>query len=98
MDLSRISTAGLIASAVALGVAATAAGDQTPDMTFFVTSVGKGNGANLGGLEGADAHCAPRARPGPAGAPTSPPPRRAARPGSTRATASARARGGTPWA
>jgi hypothetical protein len=27
------------------------------DMTFFVTSVGKGDGANLGGLEGADAHC-----------------------------------------
>jgi len=27
------------------------------DMTFFVTSVGKGNGADLGGLEGADAHC-----------------------------------------
>ena len=27
------------------------------DITFFVTSVGKGNGADLGGLEGADAHC-----------------------------------------
>jgi hypothetical protein len=27
------------------------------DMTFFVTSAGKGNGADLGGLEGADAHC-----------------------------------------
>src|SRR5687768_2444670 len=27
------------------------------DMTFFVTSKGKGNGADLGGLEGADAHC-----------------------------------------
>jgi hypothetical protein len=26
-------------------------------MTFFVTSVGKGSGADLGGLEGADAHC-----------------------------------------
>ena len=26
-------------------------------MTFFVTSVGPGNGANLGGLAGADAHC-----------------------------------------
>jgi hypothetical protein len=30
---------------------------QGPDMTFFVTSVGKGNGADLGGLQGADAHC-----------------------------------------
>ncbi len=28
-----------------------------PPMTFFVTSVGVGNGANLGGLAGADAHC-----------------------------------------
>jgi hypothetical protein len=27
------------------------------EMTFFVTSAGKGNGADLGGLEGADAHC-----------------------------------------
>ncbi len=27
-------------------------------MGFFVTSVGIGNGANLGGLEGGDAHCA----------------------------------------
>jgi hypothetical protein len=26
-------------------------------MTFFITSAGTGNGANLGGLEGADAHC-----------------------------------------
>jgi hypothetical protein len=28
-----------------------------PPMTFFVTSVGKGDGANLGGLAGADAWC-----------------------------------------
>jgi hypothetical protein len=27
------------------------------DMTFFVTSAGSGKGADLGGLEGADAHC-----------------------------------------
>ena len=30
---------------------------QQATMTFFVTSVGKGNGADLGGLAGADAHC-----------------------------------------
>ena len=30
---------------------------QAADMTFFLTSAGPGNGANLGGLEGADAHC-----------------------------------------
>ena len=30
---------------------------QASDMTFFLTSMGPGNGANLGGLAGADAHC-----------------------------------------
>jgi hypothetical protein len=30
---------------------------QQSDMTFFVTSVGSGQGADLGGLEGADRHC-----------------------------------------
>ncbi len=30
--------------------------------TFFVTSAGKGDGANLGGLDGADAHCAALAK------------------------------------
>jgi len=28
------------------------------DLSFFITSVGSGDGANLGGLEGADKHCA----------------------------------------
>ena len=31
--------------------------EGSPEMSFFVTSVGVGDGANLGGLEGADAHC-----------------------------------------
>ena len=32
--------------------------DQAPEpMGFFITSVGPGNGADLGGLAGADAHC-----------------------------------------
>ena len=31
-------------------------------MGFFITSVGKGDGANLGGLAGADAHCQELAR------------------------------------
>jgi len=30
---------------------------QDAPMTFFLTSVGPGNGANLGGLAGADRHC-----------------------------------------
>ena len=31
--------------------------EVSPEMSFFVTSVGVGDGANLGRLEGADAHC-----------------------------------------
>lgn len=30
---------------------------QDADMTFFITSAGPGNGGDLGGLDGADAHC-----------------------------------------
>ena len=29
-----------------------------PTMSFFITSAGPGEGGNLGGLKGADAHCA----------------------------------------
>ena|SRR5438067_1906448 len=36
---------------------AQAPGPQPHPMSFFVTSVGMGNGGNLGGLAGADAHC-----------------------------------------
>ena len=39
-------------------------------MTFFITSAGKGDGANLGGLEGADAHCASLAQAAGAQLPT----------------------------
>ena len=35
---------------------------QAPAMNFFITSTGPGNGAALGGLEGADAHCAALAK------------------------------------
>ena len=46
-----------IAAGIALTLAAspTLAADQS--MGFFVTSVGMGDGANLGGLAGADGHC-----------------------------------------
>ena len=37
--------------------AATASLAQDAGMNFFVTSVGTGTGANLGGLAGADQHC-----------------------------------------
>jgi hypothetical protein len=43
-------------------LAAPAAQAQQSGMTFFVTSEGKGNGADLGGLEGADAQCNALAR------------------------------------
>src|SRR5215467_7953608 len=32
-------------------------GGPPPPMSFFVTSMGKGDGANYGGLAGADAYC-----------------------------------------
>lgn len=35
----------------------TTADHHEKDMSFFITSHGPGNGADLGGLEGADAHC-----------------------------------------
>ncbi len=46
----------LLAAAFSLG-ASGADKPQKPDMTFFVTSVGMGKGADLGGLAGADKHC-----------------------------------------
>jgi hypothetical protein len=46
--------AALVAAAIPLSAALA---QKKADMTFFVTSVGKGSGADLGGLEGADAHC-----------------------------------------
>lgn len=38
--------------------AAVSAHAQSGNMNFFITSTGPGNGADLGGLAGADAHCA----------------------------------------
>ena len=45
------------AAAATLGIAAPAVAQDAANMTFFITSTGPGDGANLGGLEGADAHC-----------------------------------------
>lgn len=44
-------------AAIALVSAAPLAG-QDSKMSFFITSAGPGNGADLGGLRGADQHCA----------------------------------------
>jgi hypothetical protein len=38
-------------------LAANASAVDAGQMSFFITSTGLGNGANLGGLEGADRHC-----------------------------------------
>lgn len=48
-----------LAGSAMLAGSATAQAQQpnAKDMTFFVTSVGPGKGADLGGLEGADQHC-----------------------------------------
>src|SRR5262245_15488085 len=51
--MTRVTT--LMAAILAAGTLAAGAQDTT--MSFFVTSVGPGDGANLAGLEGADAHC-----------------------------------------
>lgn len=49
-----------VVSVLFLGLALTANAQETTshkDMSFFITSSGPGNGANLGGLEGADGFC-----------------------------------------
>ena len=52
-------SAKIAASAVLLaaGLTASAQIQTPPKMTFFVTSVGAGKGADFGGLAGADRHC-----------------------------------------
>lgn len=53
MHKTSVGMSAILASlALALG-----AGAQEAEMTFFVASVGSGQGADYGGLEGADAHC-----------------------------------------
>jgi len=65
-----------LVSSVVLGAYLVAAQQPPPapaqqqPMSFFVTSVGLGNGANLGGLAGADRHCQALATAAGAGAKT----------------------------
>src|SRR5262245_1328291 len=51
-------TLGIVVSAglLALG-GGVIAQEKTHDMTFFISSVGSGKGADFGGLAGADRHC-----------------------------------------
>jgi hypothetical protein len=60
--MTRIGSLLLAAVASTVLGLTTAAQAQQADMSFFVTSVGKGNGADLGGIAGADAHCQALAR------------------------------------
>lgn len=62
LALELVAAAGLLA--------ACATTPPTGPMSFFVTSEGPGNGANLGGLAGADAHCQKLASAAGAGAKT----------------------------
>jgi hypothetical protein len=48
----------LTVSALAIACFTSVINSQDNSMSFFITSVGSGNGGNLGGLAGADAHCA----------------------------------------
>ena len=52
----------LMAGVASIGLGATAPVQAQQAMTFFVSSAGKGSGADLGGLAGADAHCQALAR------------------------------------
>jgi hypothetical protein len=52
------SLSGGLALSAALGFGlAVVQAQNTPNLSFFITSAGSGNGANLGGIAGADAHC-----------------------------------------
>jgi hypothetical protein len=55
--VTTLSLAGVAVALLALPGGSTAQGQAQQEMGFFITSVGLGSGANLGGLEGADRHC-----------------------------------------
>lgn len=60
---SSLLTLGLVAGVCGSIVAVQGQGTAAnPNMSFFITSVGLGNGGNLGGLAGADAHCSALAK------------------------------------
>src|SRR5437764_14529787 len=61
---------GVAAAASFAALAAQPAQAQSADTSFFLTSVGIGNGGNLGGLAGADNYCQTLAQAAGAGAKT----------------------------
>ena len=54
---TRLPTLVAVVSGLLLVPGQVAAQAQNQEMGFFITSVGLGNGGDLGGLAGADAHC-----------------------------------------
>lgn len=57
MNLNKTGSLIIISSLVAFSGSVCAQDGPDEDMSFFITSAGPGDGANLGGLSGADAHC-----------------------------------------
>ena len=57
--MNQVLQSSMLAVAVLLSLSQSAPAQQADaeSMSFFVTSAGPGNGADLGGLEGADRHC-----------------------------------------
>jgi len=55
--MSKLPLACAVVVLVVLGAGHPAFSQNTPVISFFITSAGSGNGANLGGLAGADAIC-----------------------------------------
>ena len=71
--MTRIGSLLLAAVASAGLASSTTVQAQQAEMSFFISSIGKGNGADLGGIAGADTIARrspqPPARPAPTGAP-----------------------------
>jgi len=58
--MTRFASRAILAATLSLpmlGALGAAMAQDGGEMSFFITSVGGGDGANFGGLEGADAHC-----------------------------------------
>jgi hypothetical protein len=56
-NMTRIGSLLLAAVASAGLASSTTVQAQQAEISFFISSIGKGNGADLGGIAGADAHC-----------------------------------------
>ena len=61
MKTKRLLTCAAVIAASTFGAINAQDPETDNAMSFFITSVGSGDGANLGGLAGADAHCQNRA-------------------------------------